>query len=96
VFKHGEVPVSFSEGVATLTGTVESIGVKEDAENAARKDEGVRQVDNKVTVSTASVNSTQILNEAQRKIVSCYANTIFDNIEIEVHGNTLVVLGKVT
>jgi hypothetical protein len=37
VLQHGDVQVTFEDGVATLTGAVDSIGVKEDAENAARK-----------------------------------------------------------
>ncbi len=37
VFKHGDVQVSFENGVATLTGTVDCLGVKMDAEHAARK-----------------------------------------------------------
>lgn len=56
----------------------------------------MRRVVNQIAVGSAGTDSTQILNEARRKILTHYANTIFDDIEIEVQGNTLVVLGKVT
>jgi osmotically-inducible protein OsmY len=94
--KHGRVQVTFAQGVATLTGTVDSVGVKTDAERAVWKDEDVRRVVNQIGVASTGTDSTQIVNEARRKILTHYANTIFDNIEIEVQGNTLVLLGKVT
>ena len=37
IFDHGKVEVAFKDGVATLTGTVDSQGVKMDAEKAAKK-----------------------------------------------------------
>ncbi len=37
VYKHGDVEVSVDNGIATLTGTVDCLGVKMDAEHAARK-----------------------------------------------------------
>jgi hyperosmotically inducible periplasmic protein len=96
VLKHGQVQVTFADGVATLTGTVDSIGVKTDAEKAVWKDEDVHRVVNQIGVGSAGTSSTQILNEARRRIVTYYANTIFDDIEIQTQGNTLIVLGKVT
>jgi hyperosmotically inducible periplasmic protein len=96
VLKHGQVQVTFAEGVATLTGTVESVGVKTDAETAAWKDEDVRRVINQIVVGSAGTDATQMLNDARRKILTYYANTIFDNIELQAQGNTLIVLGKVT
>jgi hypothetical protein len=36
VTKHGEVAVTFNNGVASLSGTVDSIGVKQDARDAAK------------------------------------------------------------
>jgi hyperosmotically inducible periplasmic protein len=96
VLKHGQVQVTFADGVATLTGTVDSVGVKTDAEKAVWKDEDVHRVVNQINVSLTGTSPAQILNEARRKILTYYANTIFDDVEIEAQGNTLTVLGKVT
>ena len=46
VFKHGNVQVSVENGVATLSGTVDAVGYKLDADRAARKVDGVTVVDN--------------------------------------------------
>ena len=43
VFKHGDVQVSVENGVATLTGTVDCLGVKMDAEHATRKVDDVTE-----------------------------------------------------
>ena len=44
IYKQGDVRVSLESGVATLTGTVDNLGAKLDAERAARKAHGVTQV----------------------------------------------------
>jgi osmotically-inducible protein OsmY len=96
VLTHGKVQVTYAEGVATLTGTVDSVGVKTDAEKATWRDEDVQRVVNQIAVGSAGTDSAQILKEARRKIRTYYANTIFDDIELEAQGNTLVVRGTVT
>ncbi len=96
VFKHGNVAVSFHDGVATLTGTVDSLGAKMDAEKAARKIDDVIQVVNNIEVRAEDVTSQQILEEARKEIVTYYAYTIFDNIVLEAQGHKLIVSGQVT
>jgi osmotically-inducible protein OsmY len=44
VNQHGDVQVTVDRGVATLTGAVDSLQTKMDAENAARKTKGVTRL----------------------------------------------------
>jgi hyperosmotically inducible protein len=96
VLKHGDVQVTFANGVATLSGTVDSLGVKMDAQNMASRDEDVIRVVNDIRVSSTGVSSEQILVQARRRLLTCYAYTIFDHVDIAVHENILVVRGEVT
>jgi hyperosmotically inducible protein len=96
IFKHGQVQVNFGQGVATLSGTVDSVGVKMDAERAARKVDDVHQVVDNLQVNAAGVTPEQILMQARHKIRMYYAYTIFDNIDLRMQGNTLEVSGQVT
>jgi hyperosmotically inducible protein len=95
VFKHGNVQVSVDNGVATLIGTVDSVGVKMDAEHAARRVGGVTVIDN-INVHAEDVTPGQIAEQARKDIVTYYAYTIFDNITMEVRGDRLIVNGQVT
>ncbi len=96
VYEHGDVAVSFEDGVATLAGTVDSVGVKHDAEGAARKVEDVVQVANHISVRTEDITFRQILEQARKEIVTYYAYGIFDNVKLEAEGNKLVVSGEVS
>ncbi len=96
IFKHGQVQVNFENGVATLAGTVDSIGAKRDAERAARKVNDVRQVVDNLQVRAEDVTPQQILDQARHQILTYYAYTIFDNIELGMQGDTLIVNGQVT
>jgi osmotically-inducible protein OsmY len=97
VFKHGDVQVSFENGVATLTGTVDCLGVKMDAEHAARKADDVTSVVDNINVQAEDVTPRQIGEQARKDIVTYYAYTIFDNITLEVQGDgRLIVNGQVT
>ncbi len=96
VFKHGEVQVRVDNGVATLTGTVDCLGVKMDAEHAARKMDGVTEVVDNINVHADDVTPLQIGEQARKDIVLYYAYTIFDNITLEVQGDRLFVNGQVT
>jgi len=95
VFKHGNVQVSVDNGVATLSGTVDSVGYKMDAEHAARKVDGVTVVDN-IAVHADDVTPRQIAEQARKDIVTYYAYTIFDNINLQLQDGRLVVSGQVT
>ncbi len=63
VYKHGDVEVSVDNGIATLTGTVDCLGVKMDAEHAARKVDDVTSVVDNINVHAEDVTlSTQSKN----------------------------------
>ena len=96
VFKHGDVQVSVDNGVATLTGTVDCLGVKMDAEHATRKVDDVTEVVDNINVHAEDVTPRQIGEQARKDIVTYYAYTIFDNITLEVQGDRLIVNGQVT
>src|SRR5215471_439762 len=64
VFKHGNVQVAYGNGVATLTGTVDNLGLKLDAERATRKVEDVSQVVDNLKVHAEDVTTNQILEQA--------------------------------
>lgn len=93
---YGQVHVTFEDGIATLTGTVDSLRAKFDAERAARKVEDVVQVVDHIDVRTEDITARQILEGARKAIVTYYAYTIFDNVVLQAQGNSLVVSGQVT
>jgi len=95
VFKHGNVQVSVDAGVATLSGTVDSVGYKMDAERAARKVDGVTVVD-RVRVAADDVTARQIAEQARKEILTYYAYTIFDNVNLQFQDGRLAVSGQVT
>ena len=96
VYKHGDVQVSLDNGVATLTGTVDCVGVKMDAERAARKVDDVTEVVNNITVHAEDVTPRQIGEQARKDIVTYPWFTIFDWITLDVQGERLIVNGQVT
>jgi hyperosmotically inducible protein len=95
VFKHGNVQVNVDNGVATLTGTLDSVGFKMDAERAAGKVDGMTVVDN-IVVRAEDVTPSQVADEARKEILTYYAYTIFDNISLQLQDGRLVVSGQVT
>jgi hypothetical protein len=64
VNQHGDVQVTFDRGVATLTGTVDSLAAKLDAEKAAKKAPGVTQVVDNIQVRVAGMDDQQIARQA--------------------------------
>jgi len=95
VFKHGNVQVNVDNGVATLTGTLDSVGFKMDAERAAGKVDGMSVVDN-IVVRAEDVTPRQLADQARKEILTYYAYTIFDNINLQLQDGRLVVSGQVT
>jgi len=81
--QHGDVQVAFSNGVATLTGTVDSVGVKQAAERAAQKVDDVDQVIGQITVQAEDVTDRQIVEKARKEIVTYPFYSIFDNLELQ-------------
>jgi len=96
VLQHGQVQAAYENGVVTLTGSVDNLGTKLDAERAARKAEGVVQVVNNVEVRADDATARQMLQQARKEIVTYYAYGIFDNITLQAQGDKLTVSGQVT
>jgi len=96
VNQHGDVHVTYEGGVATLTGTVDNLGSKLDAEKAAAKVKGVTQVVDNIQVRAEDFSTLQTLEQARHEIVMYYAYGIFDNVDLEAHNGTLTVSGQVT
>jgi hyperosmotically inducible protein len=96
VYKHGDVHVTYANGVATLTGTVDNLASKLDAEKAARKTPGVSSVVDNIQVRAEGVTEQQMLEQARHEIVMYPYYWIFDNVELQAQGNKLIVSGQVT
>jgi hyperosmotically inducible protein len=96
VNRHGDVRVTYAEGVATLTGTVDNLGSKLDAEKAAQKAPGVTRVVNNIHVHAQGASDQQIVQQARHEIVMYYAYGIFDNVNLAAQDGTLTVSGQVT
>jgi len=96
VHQHGQVAVTYANGVATLTGSVDNLGTRLDAERAARKVDGVAQVVNNIKVEADDVSPRQIFEKARKEVVTYYGYGIFDNVQLAVEGEKLVVSGQVT
>jgi hyperosmotically inducible protein len=96
VDQHGAVQVSYAAGVATLTGTVDNLGSKLDAEKAAQKVRGVTRVVDNIQVRADNISEPQMLEQARHEIVMYFAYGIFDNVELAAHNGTLMVSGQVT
>jgi len=94
--KHGDVQVTFENGAATLTGTVDSLGVKEDALNAARKVDDVMSVVDNIRVHAADVTPRQIVEAARKQLVTYPFFSIFDWASLTAEGSTLTISGAVT
>lgn len=95
-FDHGRVEVAFENGVATLTGTVDSLGARLDAEGAARKAGGVTEVADHLSVRADDVTPAEMVEQARKEIVTYYAYGVFDNINLEAQGDRLLVSGQVS
>jgi hyperosmotically inducible protein len=93
--QHGQVTVTFENGVATLNGTVDNLGSRLDAVKAASKVAGVTSVADNIRVS-ANVTPEQMVESARKEIVTYYAYGIFDNVRLEAQGSHLIVTGEVT
>lgn len=96
VFKHGDVQVTYANGVATLTGTVDNLGSKLDAEKAARKVKGVTQVVDNIQVAAPDVSDPQIIRQVQHEVLTYPFYSIFDNVNFQLENGNLVVNGQVT
>lgn len=96
IFKHGQVNAQVTNGVVTLTGTVDSYGQEIRAVRAARHQKGVIGVIDKIQVNTEDVSQQQILKKARDGVLTYPFYTIFDHITLRTQGNRLVLGGQVT
>lgn len=96
IFKHGQVNVQVKNGIATLTGTVESYGQALRATRAARRQHGVIGVLDSIQVSTEDASSQQIIQKARHAVLMYPFYTVFDHITFSMEGNRLTVAGEVT
>lgn len=96
VFKHGKVNVQVKNGVATLSGTVDSYGQEVRAVRAARHQRGVIGVVDNIQVNAEDVSPQQILKKARHAVLMYPFYTIFDHIAFSTEGNRLIVDGEVT
>jgi hyperosmotically inducible periplasmic protein len=97
IFQHGNVQVTFNDGVATLTGSVDSVGVKMDAERATRRVDDVREIVNNITINRGDTGPVGILRQARKSILLYPFYTIFDNIVLQCQPDgELIVFGQVT
>jgi hyperosmotically inducible periplasmic protein len=96
VFKHGQVNVQVRNGIATLTGTVDSYGQELRALRAARHQHGVIGVVDNIQVNAEGVTPQQIVNKARHDVLMYPFYTIFDHITLSTEGNRLTVGGQVS
>ncbi len=96
IFKHGQVTVEVKNGIATLTGTVDSYGQEMRAIRAARNQHGVIGVVDNIQVSAEDVSPQQIVQKARHEVLMYPYYTVFDHITFSMEGNRLTVAGQVT
>ncbi len=94
--KHGNVQAEFQNGVVVLTGTVESVGIRNDVEKQIAKAAGVNSVVDQITVSADDATPRLIAEQARHDILTYPFYTIFDNLELKMEGSNLIVSGQVT
>jgi len=88
------VEVRVEDGMATLEGTVNSIGFKEKAEKTVSKIDGITGVTNNLKVVAADDES--ILKQAGKRIRTYAYYSIFDEVGLQSVGGNLVLTGNVT
>lgn len=91
-----DVAVRVEQGVVTLTGTVETLAEKHQAEKLAMKTDDVRRVVNGLELATLSRGSAEIAREVSRAIDGYVLYTVFDWVEGEVQDGRVMVNGWVT
>jgi hyperosmotically inducible protein len=96
VFKHGQVQAAYANGVVTLTGTVDSLGVRDDAERAVRKAPDVHKIIDQITINTEDITDQQIVMAARKQVVLYPFFTVFDWAEFRSQNHHLEVSGYVT
>ena len=95
--RYKDVKSSVSNGVVTLTGTVDVYSAKEDADKKAHHRKNVKGVDNEIEVSGPQVEDATLRNKLAEKLAYDrvgYGTTAFNALTIGVQ-NGVVTLGGV-
>jgi osmotically-inducible protein OsmY len=90
------VLVKVEDGMATLSGTVASLWLKQKADKEVSRIPGISGVMNSISVDAGEVSDGKILREASRRIRGYSFYSIFDNIELKSQNGHLQLLGQVT
>lgn len=91
-----DISVRVDQGVVTLTGTVETLAEKRQAEKLAMKADDVRRVVNGLELQDISRSSAEIAREISRAIDDYVLYTVFDWVEGEVQEGRVMLEGWVT
>ena len=89
------VKVSVRDGVVTLSGTVPSLWLKQEAINRARKIDDVKTVVADLTVRRAE-SDQKLADEIAKQVRQYVFYTIYDDVEGAVHDGVVTLTGKVT
>lgn len=89
------VSVAVKDGVVTLSGTVPSLWLKEEAIDRARKSDDVTSVVSDLSVMKAESDDA-LANEVADKVRRYVFYTVYDDVEGNVHDGTVTLTGTVT
>lgn len=89
------VKVAVASGTVTLTGTVSSVGDRQDAEDIARRTHDVQGVVNQITVS-ARADDTAVAEEVAGQISDYPRYSMFDEVGVIVKDGVVTLTGAVT
>ena len=90
-----QVKVSVRDGVVTLSGTVPSLWLKQEAITRARKADAVKSVVADLTVRRAE-SDQKLADEIAKRLRQHVFYTIYDDVEGAVHDGVVTLTGKVT
>jgi hyperosmotically inducible protein len=90
-----QVNVSVQDGVVTLSGTVPSVWLKQEAINRARKADNVKFVEADLAVMRGE-NDEALANEVAKRVRQYVFYTIYDDVEGSVSDGVVTLTGRVT
>lgn len=90
------VTATVDGGVVTLTGTVATLRQLDVAERIAGEVDGVAGVRNEASVLWAGRTAEEIADDVQRALVDPSFHTVFDWLQADVYGRSVVLSGWVT
>ena len=91
-----DVSVRVDQGVVTLTGTVETLAQKRQAEKLAMKADDVRRVVNGLELDDISRSSAAVARDISRAVDDYVLYTVFDWVEGQVREGRVMLKGWVT